>query len=339
MAAPVIPLQVIQAGRQSTAGPGNAVAATARVDFTPGTGTLKREIKKQIIRNSGSFATAHRSQVVSETVQVDWSFPVSYDRLVTYFGAAVAPLTTGTGNPNALWSYPAPSDTADNLHFYTLEVGGVDTTNPWPLEFRVTDAHITDFEIDIKHSDVWQGKVTWLGIETDVAAKTSALSLPSNALGGVTPLQEVRTADTKVYIDSTTIGTTQITGTILSAKVKVTNGYTSRFTLDATQQANRIARSKERMVSADIVYEYNASTEYTAWASNTPRKIRIKSAPAAIGGVSYVAQIDLYGIWNAHTLAADGDVIVEQLTLSGQYDAGATTDINVSVTNSISALP
>lgn len=328
--APVIPLQVMQAGKESSAG--TLVAATHVVDFTPGTATLKRDINMIAIRNSGSYATSHRSYTGAEVVQIDYEAPFLYNRAPVYGNLFLAPLSTGTGNPAATWAFTTISDTDDNLVRYSFEVGGKDVTNAWPQEYQVAGLAGKEWNISIRHGEPWTQKVTLLGMLTTIGARTSALSLPS------TGMIDARGVETKVYIDASTIGSTQVVGSVISADIKISNGFTARHTLDALATPYRIARSDPREVTADFVIEYNATTEYTAWAANTARKVRVKATGPSLGATNYIAQFDLYGYWDAYTLANDGNVITQQLTLRGKYDATAASDVTASFTNSVSAL-
>ena len=330
--APVIPLQVVQAGKEVTAG--TLVAATHMVDFTPGTASLERDINILEVRNSGSWSTSHRTYLGAEVVRVNYSAPVSYDRLPVQGVQFLASTPiTGTGNPAATWAYTTISDTADDLASYSMEVGGKDSTNAWPQEYKIAGLRGESWDIAIRHGEVWTQKVALVGMLTTIGAKTSALSLPSSGL------VDVRGVETKVYIDTTTIGSTQVVGSVISGDIHIGRGHMPRHTLDGLATPYRIARSGPNDVTAELVIEYNATTEYTAWAANTGRKVRIQATGPALGASTYIARFDLYGPWKTQKIDQDGNVIVQRLSLRGKYDSTAASEVTGSFTNAISALP
>ena len=328
MAAPIIPLQTIQAGLETTRG--TAVAATHVVDFTPGSATLKRDVQKIRVRNAGSLATSHRSYAGREIVEIDFAGPWTYDRAPMWLNMALAPVATGiNATADKLWTFGTINDTADDLKAYTFEVGGKDT---WPNEYQVAGCVMNSLEIDVKQDGVWTYKASIWGYKVVIAAKTAALSFmaaPTDVLG----------LHTKVYIDPTTIGTTQQVGRIVSANFKIDQGFDRRFTLDSQSSAYRIALIKERKVTAKIVAEYDAQINYTAWAADTAQKVRIKAQGAVLGSSFYISQFDFYGTWDSLVLGQDQGVVTTELNLMGRYDTTAATDVGAAITTTQAALP
>ena len=334
MVAQAIVQQVVQAGKEVTAG--TLVAATHVVDHVPGTFQIKRQIKKIRMRHAGSFAGTHRSENGQETVEVEYTAYAAFDRLPVYGNLFLSPVTTGSGNPAATWTHATINDTDDDLSSYSFEVGGTDHPSPQ----TVAGLRGKSWEIDIKQDAPWEMKVGLVGMLTTVGATiTPALSLPSNSHGGGAPLRSALGTQTKVYIDDTTIGSTVIAGTVVSANVKIEVGNEPRHTLDGIATPYRIALAKERNVSATVVMEYAAQTEYTAWAANTVRKVRIEATGATLGASNYKATLNIYGTWDELDLGEDNGVRTMQLTLMGQKDSAAGSEITATFINSVTALP
>lgn len=334
MPAPVGPLQVLQAGREGTAG--TLTAATHVVDIVPGSVTLNHTVDKIAVRNSGSWATSHRNPTGREAVELQWQEQATYDRLVTIGNLFIQPVSTGSGNPAATWSFTSPSDTSDNLESYSMEVGGKDT---WPTEYLVAGLRGKSLSIDIKQDGLWTLDVGLIGKQVTTGTKTSALSLPSNSHGGGPPLVNVRGVETKLYIDGTTFGSTVQTGKFVSGTVNLNVGMNPRYTMDGIAYPYRVAQTDPREVSAEVVIEYDATTERTHWATGSNRLVRFEAVGPGLGSTTYLARLDVSGVWESRELGNDGNVITEQLTLRGQYNTGLAGELTMTLRNSITARP
>ena len=335
MVAPVQHQTVVQAGKEVTAG--TLVAATHVVDHTPGTFSFKRDRATIAVRNAGSRHMRHRTYPGQETVEIEYAATAAFDRLPFYgqLFLAGAP-TVGTGNPAATWAFTTIQGVTENLASYSFEVGG---TN-YPNAYTVTGVRGRSLEIDIKHDQPWQMKVGLVGMVTAAGATlTSSLSLPSNSHGGGQPLRDALGTQTKVFIDAATIGSTQAVGRIVSANIKLDLDMNPRHTLDGTNTPYRIAETGPFDVQATIVAEYDAQTDYTAWAAKTAQLVRIQATGDSLGATNYISQFNLYGVWDGLVLGEDNGVVTTQLTLLGQYANTPASTVTASFTNSVSALP
>ena len=334
MVAPVQHQTVIQAGKESVAG--TLVAATHVVDYTPGSLSFNRTRATQVVRNAGSRAMRHRTYAGQDFAEIEFSATAAFDRLPVYGNLFLAPLTTGTGNPAATWNFTTISNTTDNLASYSLEFGG---TN-WPNAYTLTGVRGRTWEIDIKQDAPWDMKLGLVGMVTAAGATlTAALSLPSNSHSNGAALRDALGTQTKVYIDPTTIGTTQQVGRVVSANVRINLDMQPRFTLDGNNTPYRIAEVGPRDVQATIIAEYDAQTDYTAWAAKTAQLVRLEAIGDTLGGSNYKAQLNLYGVWDALVLGEDNGVVTTELTLLGVYANTPASDITASFVNSVSALP
>jgi len=326
-AAPDTVLEVVQAAIEDTAG--TAVAATHVVDHTA-PADLDFGGKVIRIRNSGSRATSHRSYLVQKDVKLGLSFPATFDRLPWWLNFFLAPVTSGTGaTAPYTWAFTTISDTTDNLASGTFEVGGRDT---WPDESQVAGCRGLSLEIDMKLGDVWRCKAELIGKTHTPQAKTSALTAAASLVDILTDL-------TKVYIDPTTIGSTQMTGRVISANVKMALGMAQRHTMDGAVTPYRVGFVGNREVTAKIVAEFDSDDQYDAWDAQTLQKVRLAATGPSLGGSNYGANLDLYGTWEAVKLGDDGGVRTMELDLTGEYDSTAGSDIEATILNNDSVLP
>lgn len=325
MPAANVPQVVLQYGAETVAG--TLVPATRVADVTPGSVNWKRDIKTITVRNAGSYATAHRAYNGSDTTMVDWNASATFDRLADYGNLFINAVATGTGTgATRTWTF-TPSDTTDGLKRYSLEYGGTNMANAYTLNGAVGQT----LGISIKPNTSWQVKASVLGLATAAGATiTPALSLPST-LG----TDDVLWTQTKVYIDSASaFGTTQQVGRIVSADFSLTNGVSPRFTLDASGTPYRVALAKERSVEVTIVAEYDAQTNYTAFAAGTVQRVQIK----ATGPSSRAATINVGGYWDTAVIGEDNGVITTQMKLNGLYDTSISADFQLIVVNGVTTL-
>jgi hypothetical protein len=327
MVAPVQPLAVIQYAPETVAG--TLLAATRVVDMYPGSGSLKRNMVPIVVRNAGSFATAHRVYAGQESTQIDYTEAATFDRLPDIGNLFFNAVATGTGSgATRTWTF-TPTDTTDGLKRFSYEVGGKDT---WPSEYTVSGCVGQTLGISIKPNLPWECKIGVLGMVTTPAAKTGALSLPSTLQG-----DDVLWTQTKVYIDTTasSYGTTQQVGRIVSADFNLTNGVNPRHTLDGAATPYRIALSKERTLEVTVVAEYDSQTQYTAWAAATPQRVQLK----ATGASSRAATLNVSGYWDVVPFGNDNGVITTQMKLKGLYDATTlASDVQLIAVNGVTTL-
>ena len=333
MAAPIIPLEVVQMGMEVTRG--TSVPATTIVDMDPGGANLVRTPTLIKVRQAGSLATSHRSYAGRDVIAIDISGSWTHQWAPNWFNLFLGPLAAGTGaTADKLWAFTGASNTiisdiADNLKSCTLEVGGKDT---WASEYQLKGCVGTKLELSFSQDKVWTYKASLLATTITPQAKTGALA---NAAA----LVDVLGTTTKVYIDSASaFGTTQKVGDVLSGNVIIDIGAVARYTLDGGRNPTRVVVTTPRKISCSLVVEYDAQTEYTATHAATAQRVRIKSQGAVLGASFYIMQLDIPGVYDTFVIGKDGDVITEQLSLSGQYDATPAADIGASVTTSNVAL-
>lgn len=330
MSTQIYDLEVVQMGVQ-TSRDGTAVPATHVVDFT--TAELKINRHTQRTHRSGSLATAHRVDPTIADYELTIKTVGTYDRIACMLPMFIAPQITASSTVSAGSAYGwafTPSDTSDNLKAATFQVGGVDT---WPTEFILAGCVGKSLEIDIKADALWD--CTWTFVPQTLASGTKTGSLTAPAT-----LVDIVGYTTKVYIDTTTIHTTQITGRVLTAKIKIDLGTTGRYYLGASGgQAGNVLQTGHRNVTLDMTQEWQATTEYTAWNNGTERKISIDAVGPALGTATYEARFDFYGLWESWQLGNDGGAITEQISAAAIYDTTATTDVSASITNSINTIP
>lgn len=331
MAAPLSALAIAQVGLESTRG--TAVAATSILDMDPFGASMSRNPNLIRIRKAGSLATAHRTELGRDEIGVDVNGQLTYQWLPWWFNLALGALATGTGaGANKTWTFDSSivSDSADTLKSATFELGGKDT---WPSEYQIAGCVLQKLSISIKPDAPWMYSASLLGKAITAQSKTNSLSV-------VDGLKSILGTTTKAYFDtSSAFGTTQRTGTVLSADIDIELGVERRYTLDGARTAYRIGVTGPRKISAKIVTEYAAQGDFTSTHAATAQRVQLVATGATLGTGNYAATISLPGVYTAHTLGEDNGVITQELTLEGQYDSTPGADITAVVVNDSASLP
>lgn len=331
MVAPIHVLDLAQVGIEATRG--TLVAATRILDMDPGGAVLKRSATVIRVRNAGSLATSHRSYPGRDIISIEVAGTWTYNWAPWWFNHFLGPLAAGTGaTADKLWAFTSTeiSDTADNLKSSSWEVSGKDTR---PGEYKVAGVMGQKLSLSIKQDQPWTYKATLIGQVVTIAAKTGALSAAAT-------ITDVLGTLTKVYIDtSSAFGTTQRAGAVVSADIDITVGTNPRYTLDGQRNPFRMAVTGNRQISAKLVVEYDAQTEYTAAHAGTAKRVRIKATGPTLGASTYICQLDLPGTWDSHEFGDDDGVVTEQMTLTGQYDTTPASDIAAQIVTDSATLP
>ena len=277
-------LRQIQMSRESTQG-------TATTDFSVwrGTGTLE-DSRESVFpeEDIGIFGGTDRQYFpkLSATLEMD-EIELTYEQLPHILDAAIrnATPTTDTGS-DYIRTYTWPivsSDIAESsdLQTYSFKCGDNNEVEKFGFGF------IREFTLSGTAEESWKVKATWEGREVQ-----------SDSDGFVTAtLQTVEDAlfsKSKLYIDATsdTIGTTQVSNTLISADVDVTTGWQAVYTASGRLDLSFLKQVQPE-IKLKITFEHNATAtaEKAAWRAGTSRLLQIKIEGSALGTVGA-----LYGV-------------------------------------------
>jgi hypothetical protein len=234
--------------------------------------------------------------------------------------ANATPTTPGGGTLSRNWLYEVDQD-ADSIKTATLWWGD-EGIQLWRAAFAVAETFT--FTNDASGED--GATVSMSGMSnfpTKVAAPTPATRVTTGALLPPMAMQ--------LWIDtSSAIGTTAVTGRLISATHEVSTGVGSgelKFlpsgpTSDLNYTA--ISRNAENIrATTTIKLEVPDMVQYDLWAASTTVKCRVRHSGSLIEGSLYnFFQFDTYGplrdlSWSDH---ANGNRVLE-FTINSQYDA------------------
>lgn len=239
-----------------------------------------------------------------------------------------------TGSPTAVTAYQyvfTPSGVAassNTLTSVTWEVAN-DTQN-----FAVPYAVGTRF-----HIEGGVGKPATMTVDY-IAQRAVAQAISSNL--SLRTVEAINTATATAYIDTTTVGTTQVYN-VLDFSFDLPTGQKQFWALDGNKYPRDVYRGEEVTASFDATLAFTDTTEYTAFTGDTARKVRISVSGSAIAGSSPATNkslvIDWYGKWAEAPLGEQDGLVVIKVKGESTYDTSAAADWKITVTNDLSTLP
>ena len=246
-------------------------------------------------------------------------------------GGAGTEVTTPDGATlSRLWTF-TPTMTADDLEALTLWWG-----DPNVQLFRAGYCMPDELTIsaDAAGSDGVTMGLSGMGLFPSKVADPVVPDMMNAPLLMPTAMQ--------VWIDTATIGSTALTGRVVSAEVTVPSGITRKWLAagpTSDLSFSRIGRDK-RHAELRLVLEVPDMTQYDQWVAATTLKVRVRFNGSLIeAGFYYYVDFDIYGPFDALEWGEnEGSNRTVELTILSEYDATAGYDFCFRVQNDRDAL-
>lgn len=320
---------VMQFARESTAG----TAPTDMTGIWRGEFSMLEDARERVIvaEQVGAFTQAERSY--DARLQATWaqpSTPLTFEQVCHIFEGGIKTATpSGTGPYVRAYNYPYTGTSTNTIKTYTFRGGSAIVAED---VYQMSYGFCESFELSGSFGESWMMSSNWIGRQMSTATLTSGLSL-----------QSVNTAlfgQTLLYIDASggTIGTTQVSGVLMSANLNVTTGLIPIPVGDGQLYYTGYKWTQPE-ITFSITMELEDSSavadERTAYRADSIRLIRLKNTNAA----GRILQIDLAGKYDSvgPYTNADGNTSV---TFEGHAVASSTDSLSltITVTNGVSSL-
>lgn len=278
----------------------------------------------------GTLAEYNRSVIVRKWSEWEGEGPADVYTIVPFLEMLVkAPgaIATPGGGTNSRTHTYAPTMNADNLKSATFYWG-----DPGTQAFQADYGMIDELTLTADASGEDGVRMSAKGM-AHFPSKTAPGSLPSmlNA-----PL--LAPADMQLWIDSVSaIGTTEITGRLISAEVMIPSGVTYKYIATGptgSQEFGLIGR-KKRHAEMNLVFELASATQYDLWAAHTSLKARLRfNGPIIEGSLRHYINVDIYGPFDTADWGdLEGSNRTVALNILSEYDTSAGYDFAVVVQN------
>jgi hypothetical protein len=288
----------------------------------------KKELHRAADRY-GTLAEFYRSQSVRKSSE--WSAEADADVnqgpvLANLVLAPVSAPTTPTGATLArLWTF-VRSITSDNIKSATVWWG-----DPNVQVFQAAGAMADEFTLSADASGTDPAKMGIKGMGL-FPTKVSAPTYPAIAPGPPSDMQ--------LWIDEgsgATIGTTAITGRVISADLTVPVGTTYKYLAQGpgSNQSYSTTGRKPTHPTTKVRFELPDMTQYDEFTADTVVKVRVRINGPKIETVTSVdfynyVEWDAVGKWDALAWGElEGTNRTIELTLEHEYDATLGSDIAV----------
>jgi hypothetical protein len=329
MPAAEIPYEVFGLALETTRG----TAVTPPTHYLPFNGMITpvRE-KYRPDESRGTLAEYYRSKTVHTSAKIsgDGGLDPNYAPLI--YNMVMKPVTSPTTPTNGvltrLWSF-VPTMNADDLKSGTFYSG-----DPNVQIFQAAYGMADNLKVDSDATGT--DGVTWsLDATAQFPTRVSAPTFPAQNIGNL-----LVPGAMQLWIDTTTIGTTEITGRFVSTSWSVPTGVTYKYYANGPTGSKNFTKTgrKKRHAELTIVVELNdlsmaAGAEYRLWEADTVVKMRVRLNGDAIETVTgpltyyYYTEMDIYGSLDAPGWGdVEGSNRTIEFTVQSEYDATAGAD-------------
>ena len=322
MAYATAPYNVVQMGRESTAG--TAVAATTiwRGPFGAPEDTRIRKIKEEDVGTLVAAELAYDTRLGATLAMP--STELTFEQVTHLLEAGIMTATPSGAGPYTR-AYSLPLSTARTIKTYTLEAGNVLA----PADnMEIPYGFVSEMELSGKVDEAWMMSATWLGQQWSASTLTSALSVPA--------VEPALFGKTSFYVDDSggTLGTTQISAMLLEATVKIETGI--QFVPMGNGGLYPVAHKYVKPAGTfTLAYELEETTgvsfvaaERAKWQAGSGRLIRLDvpgSSASRNFRMDFFAIYDKFGAYEN----SDGNVSVK---VEGHFGYSATDTLFMTAT-------
>jgi hypothetical protein len=286
-------------------------------DHTPDVKLIRPEERR------ASYNAFYRAAAGRERHTLQFGGNLSFNQFAWLGNIYFKAVGTGTGAGSDKTYLFLPTSAVDDLKSFTAEWGydtALSATQPgYRLPYVVGD----------------ELTVTWDKAADEGVTFQANLHSPKavsqiSAFGG-TPTALTTTAivpvTTQVYIDPTTIGTTE-DDYVQKAEFNLRHQWTDLDTLNQTTAAQDTFRVGARQWTLTLTRYGINDNELDRYYDKAVRKIRIRSTGPVLGGSNYSHTLDLYGVLDTdgHKVGYVDGLAFETLKYVPVYDSTATAD-------------
>lgn len=313
-------LSKVQLGAEST--PGTNVATTT---VWRGTGFIKDDLEVTFPEETiGVLGGTTRSYIGKYAGSIELTGDLTFEQF-GYIGNAGIKFATPTTDASSAfirtYSFPILAASAvASTDLVTLSIEGGD--NQQAEEFSY--GYVSEFTIEGNAGEAATISATVNGQQVSPTTFTASPT--------VTDVESVLVSKGKLYADATTdtVGTTQLSQTLLGFSLSVNTGWMPVYAADGSLNFSFIKQTMPE-ITLEVTFEHNASAvaEKLNWRNQTARQLRLRFDGSALtttdAGAAYdtkVFIVDLVGKWESWDVLdeQDGNNVVKG-TFRARYDS------------------
>jgi hypothetical protein len=319
----------IAMGRETVAGTGVAASTIWRGQFASIEDARERTIVEEQV---GLLINAERVYDASTMAKLAMpATPLTFEQFPHILEAGVGTVSPSGANPYT-YTYAMPTgNTVNTIKTYTIEAYNAVAT----ADYREMDySFVEEFTMEAKAGEAWMMSANWVGH----GPKTGTATVLSTLL----PVEEAQLMKTKLYIDASggAVGTTQKTGVLMGASVKVKTGLVPVPVGDGN-----IYFTATKFVKPEVTFSLtmelestsHVNAERTAYEAGSVRLIQLTcdgSSASRIMLLKFAGKYDKFDGYNN----SNGNTTV---TMSGHavYSSADALFWSCAITNATATLP
>lgn len=323
-------LRKIQLGQETTAG--TAVVATT---LWRGQGVLTDARELAVVEEDiGQLIPLNRMYEPYKLAEIKLDdTPATFEQLPYILACGVENVVTGVADGSGagkIYTYDISPTTTQTPKTLTIEAGDNQRVDEMEYSF------VSEWSLAGASKEALMMGATFVGRQATDAEFTEGQSAPT--------VEEMLFGEGKLYIDTTTIGTTQQTTTWLGFKLNMKTGHSPQFTGDGdTFFAGIKSAAPEVTGEITLVHDSFAETEITAARAQTTRLVRmIFEGSAFTAGMTYskkTLKIDLGVVYTKVPDVGEKDEqTIVTLPFRMVYHTTATVGGQITVVNTLTSL-
>ncbi len=285
----------------------------------------------------GTLVKNYRSVITQKEAEWQASGAIDTATLPVYLNmlikAVTSPSTPGGATLARLWTF-VRSITADDIKTATLWYA-----DPNVQAYRAAFATLDELTIKSDSDTIETAQITLKGH----AGFPAAVADPTVPASINTEIGLMISQKMQLWLDNASaIGTTEITGRLLSIEHTIPSGITyKRYAASTTTTYSYTQLGREPTAAkTKLVFEVPDTTQYDNWAAGDTIKCRARHFGGIIeGGTHSYIEFDIYGqfdMFDWSTYKNTNRTI--EMTIESEYDATAAVDYSVKVLNARTAL-
>lgn len=254
---------------------------------------------------NGFLVPVGRPIQVGDMAEVPFDGDLTFENVDYLLNIGWKSVVTGAGSATPYTrDYTTPAEKAINAPTLVIAQAGDNSTpgnTGHGYGYGTFDCFITDFDVSAARGGFTTASGTFSGHSLRALTNPENANVTTSRLGGTS----IPAWMWKVFIDpvSGTIGTTQLTGTLIDWSMKVSSKYHHKTFQDGAVTPTSYGQGRPE-VTLDMTFEQNIGiqVEFTAFQASTPRMIRLSATSG-----SNVIKFDLYGYYTAFDKPGDSD--------------------------------
>lgn len=327
-------LKRYQLGAETT--PGTAVAATTRWRG-PAPGFTPDSPIERVEEDVAYLSPVIRTYKPYEGVTIPFpQTPATFEQLPYVLEAAIdaaTPAQDGTGS-GYVYEYALPTTSKPTVRTYTIEAGDDQAAEEAEYCFVETFTLSGQTRQAVMMESTWRGRQITAG-----GAFTAGLQLPT--------VENILFANTKLYVDDSAgvVGTTQLSGLLLSWQLQIQTGIVAKWTGDGSLAFNHLEYTMPQVsLTLRMLHTADLVAEVAKARAEEIRLIRLdiegRKLATSDSFSNKLLRIDLAGTWEQPGALDDDDgSSVREMQLIAGASIADNLFAKLTVVNELTSLP